>query len=139
MADTVTVACNLPNGLILRVFNMAERSEPVMGGGTKIAQYAVQAGEPVTVHGAAVPFGAPPRVTTAGGYALTPNVDAEFWAKWLEQNKDHDAVKNGLIFALPRQDSAAKEAENRSKVKSGLEPLDPEKPMKGIAKADKAA
>lgn len=139
MADTVTVACKMPNGLILRAFEMVERDEPVMGGGYKTVKYASQRGEAVTINGPAAPFGAPPKVTTAGGYALTSNVDASFWDAWLAQNAELDAVRNGLIFAMPRQDSAGKEAENRAKIKSGLEALDPEKPMRGIQKADKAA
>ncbi|NTA27404.1 hypothetical protein [Allorhizobium ampelinum] len=139
MADTVTVACKIPNGLILRVFNMVEHDEPVMGGGTKTTKRAHQLGQSVTIKGPATPFGQAPKVVTAGGYAINTGIDADFWNAWIEQNKDHEAVKSGLIYSMARQDSASKEAESRASVKSGLEPLDPEKPMKGIQRADKAA
>lgn len=59
---TVTVNCGVKNGIVLRFYEMVEG--PL---GIKTAR---QVGEPVTVgHGATV-------------------VDAEFWKKWSEQNKE---------------------------------------------------
>lgn len=125
MASTVTVACKIPNGLILRVFNQEEYDEPVLGGGVRKAKRAVQVGNPVKIDGPAVPFGMQPNSPISGGYALTAGVDADIWTKWLEQNADLDAVKNKLVFAHARQDSAAAEArENETRV-SGLQPIDP--------------
>lgn len=40
------------------------------------------------------------------GYALTKNVDADFFALWLEQNKDAPYVQNKLIFAMPNATDA---------------------------------
>lgn len=137
--ETVTVACKLPNGLLLRVFDMVPGFEPVLGGGTREIKVARQKGEPVKINGNAVPFGMPPAYTIIGGYALTPNVDAAFWAEWLKHNADSDVVKSGLIHAHATPDAVQKESRNREKVKSGLEPLDPENPMKGIKRADKKA
>jgi hypothetical protein len=132
MAGTVTVACKLPHGLILRLFRMETRNEPVMGGGTREVQVATQVGEPVVIKGYAAPFGQVPSVPIEGGYALTPNVDADFWAAWVKQNEDHDAVRNRLIFANEKSESAQRKAKDQTKVRSGLEPIDPQRLPKGI-------
>lgn len=146
MAGTVTVACKLPNGLRLRVFKPTTVSEPVMGGGTKEVTRYDQDGADVVVRGTATPAGVA-LVNSLSGYALT-TIDADFWAKWKEQNKDHDAVKNGLIFASAKPDEVKGVAKECEKVRSGLEPLspkdDPRTPRKqaslsGIEVAERAA
>lgn len=146
MAGTVTVACKIPNGLRLRVFKETKVQEPVMGGGTKEVPRFDQDGPEVVVRGPAVAFGQTLQFA-ASGYALT-TIDAEFWAKWREQNKEHDAVKNGLIFASAKSDEVRGIAREREAVRSGLEPLqqrdDPRTPRKnahlsGIEVAEKAA
>lgn len=124
---TVTVACKIPNGLLLRVFEQVEHSEPVMGGGTQIVKRAVQKGPLVKVSGPAVPFGKAPAFHLAGGYALTPGIDKEFFDKWWEQNADLDAVRNRLIFASDKAETTIKRAEDGEKITSGMQPLDPVK------------
>lgn len=144
--ETVTVACKIPNGLHLRVFKMVDAQEPVSGG-TRTVKRAQQDGDTVFVRGPAVPFGQALQNAIAG-YALTSGIQAEFWAKWLEQNKDHDAVRNGLIFASTKGDEVRGWAKEGERVRSGLEPLqqkdDPRSPRKqahlsGIEVAEKAA
>lgn len=146
MAGTVTVACKIPNGLRLRVFKETKVNEPVMGGGTKEVSRFDQIGDEVVVRGPAVPFGAT-LVNGLYGYALT-TIDADFWAKWKEQNKDHDAVRNGLIFASAKPDEVKGVARECENVRSGLEPLeqkgDPRTPRKqaslsGIEVAERSA
>ncbi|WP_199085954.1 hypothetical protein [Bosea sp. ASV33] len=145
--EAVTVACKIPNGLHLRVFKMADTAEPVMGGGQRTVKRAQQDGETIFVRGPAVPFGQA-LINGVAGYALTSGVPAEFWAAWKEQNKDHDAVKNGLIFGSPKTDEVHGVAKECESVRSGLEPLmpkdDPRAPRKqphlsGIEVAEKAA
>ncbi len=136
MSGSVSVACKLPNGLALRVFQMIPHSELVMGGGTRETEIAVQVGDTVTLKGYAAPFGMAPNAPVAGGYAITSGVDADFWAAWLEQNATHPAVKNGLVFASERVDSVQKQAKEQAEIKCGLEPLDPDKPMRGVTKHD---
>lgn len=105
---TVTVACKLPHGLHLDL----------------------KGRERVTVRGTAVPFGT--AAHDIGGFALTPNVDADFFAAWLEAYKNLEVVKRRLIFAYPKtQDATAQALELRDE-RSGLEPLDPDKPGAGI-------
>lgn len=125
--DTVTVTCKVPNGLILRVFTMQDGFEQVVGGGSRKIKTAVLAADPVRIAGPSTPLNERPKVDVFGGYALTPGINAEFFAEWLKQNADHDAVRNNLIFAEPKSDSAASHAKEYVSQRSGLEPLNPEK------------
>jgi hypothetical protein len=124
--DTVTVACKLPNGLRLRIFKMREISEQAPGGPRTIEQ-SFQVGPTIVVRGPALPFGVVPSELIIGGYALTKDVPRDFWETWLEQNVDLDCVQKGLIFARKNTDDAVAKAKDRSTIKSGLEPLDPNK------------
>lgn len=140
MPGTVTVATKLPHGLILRVFTMVDQDEPVMGGGFRTVKTAKQLPKQVVLNGAAHPQDQAPTCLMVGGWALTPNVDKDLWDLWLEQNKDSDVVRNGLIFAHEKAGNAEAESKDKAKLKSGLERLDPDNlPMKRIKKADAAA
>ena len=122
-----SVACKIPTGLILRVFNFEDYDELTSGGGYRTVKRAVPVGEPVKIHGPATKFGEAPKTQISGGYALTHNVDADFFAAWLAQNADHDAVKRGLIFASEKRNVAQDEAREKKEILSGLEPLMPGK------------
>jgi hypothetical protein len=143
MTGTVTVACKVANGLLLRLFKMVEDAEPVLGGGTRKIKRAEQIGEAVKINGpGAALFGRNPAYPVVAGYALTPNVDAEFFTEWLKQNKDHDAVKANLIFAYDKPADVEACAKEHEAQRSGLEPIDPEKPqkaLKGIERGTKEA
>ncbi len=123
---TVTVACKVPNGLILRVFDMVDRDVPVLGGGVKTVKEAQVRGSSIKVLGPAAPFGQLPRAPIAGGYALTHGVDQAFFTEWLKQNAESELVKNGLIFAHEKADYLTKQAQEKEAVTSGLEPLKPD-------------
>lgn len=135
---TVTVACKLPNGLLLRLFKMEDVDTPVMGGGVKTIKEAQPIGEPVKINGYAVPYGKRPRFSIISDMALTKDVPAAFWHEWLKQNQKLDVVVKGLIFAhgdTDRVEHAA--AERGEELFCGLEPLDPENlPTKRIETAD---
>jgi hypothetical protein len=135
MPGTVSVACKVPSGLHLRLFSMEDFSEPVMGGGTRTVKRAVETGQRVTVKGFAHPIDKAPTAQIAGGYALTPNVDADFFAAWLAQNADSAIVKNKLIFAADKPTYAESKAREQEEIKSGLEPIDPNRMPKGLEKA----
>lgn len=134
--STVTVACKLPHGMILRVFDMVEKDEAVMGGGFRTAKVAQERAARVMINGNAHPQNEAPRSQIAAGFALTHNVNKEFWEQWLSQNKDSDVVANGLIFAHGSESSAVAESKDKVAVRSGLERLDPAKLPKRIQKAD---
>ena len=100
--STVTVACKLPNGLILDI-----------------------PGAPsVTLKGANHP-------EAIAGHGLT-EVAADFWEAWTKLYPDFQPLKKELIFAQGGERSAISKAKERKGEKSGLEGLDPDKPGKGL-------
>ncbi len=121
----VTVACKTPNGIILRAFEWNEEDVPLFGGGVKRQKVARPTGIQVLIHGTAHPFGEMPKVPIVAGYALTPDIDAEIWEIWLEQNKNSDMVCNKQIFAYEKNEMAADCAKEHASVRSGLEPINP--------------
>ncbi len=130
----VYVGCKLPNGAILRLFRwIDDRGTPKdknTGEREKIAIVDCDSnGKPkeARLRGPALRFGAQPRFIIAGGYAITP-IDADFWEKWVEQNKGSSLIDNKLIFAMDTQHAAEQEALNSADVKSGFEPIDPTAP-----------
>jgi hypothetical protein len=127
--EKVTVACKLPHGLILRVFNKTTRREAILGGGTR--EFEVFEPDPniaIRIHGNVAPFGkAVPGLHEASGYALTHNVPKDIWDRWLEANADSDIVRQKLVFAAPTRDAAESMATDAKDVRSGLEPMNPER------------
>ncbi len=121
---SVTVACKLPAGILMRVFNQEKYNVPVLGGGTREEMRSIPCSETIKINGNLVPFGQAPPFIIAGGYALTPNVPADIALTWMEQNKSSDLVKNNLIFIHEKTEYAEKRAKELKATKSGLEPLD---------------
>ena len=141
----VLVACKMPNGLRLRLFDMISKDYPMFGGGLKTVTEAVFNGEEVVLNGNVAPWGSMPRYQVLGGadnanpgYAVTA-VEESFWDRWLEQNKDSDLVKGGIVFAADRMRELHAQAVDQQDagIKSGLEPLDPENPPRVIARDPK--
>jgi hypothetical protein len=136
MAGTVTVACKLPAGLTLRVFDMVDTFEPIVGGGMRTVKVAQERPERAIVKGWSHPQNMAPNVQLVEGFALTPNVDKDLWEAWKAQNEKSDVVKNGLIFAHEKPANTEAEAKDKKSVRSGLERLDPNKLPRGIQKSD---
>ncbi|MDQ0019003.1 hypothetical protein [[Curtobacterium] plantarum] len=107
MAEVVTVGCKLPNGLVIDV----DGAQPVVLAGANASN-------------------------VIGGYGLTENVDKAVFDKWLEQHKDQPYVKNELVFAQAKTNSAESKAKDNADVKSGLEGLPQDNPSPGVTKAD---
>jgi len=131
--ETVCVACNLPNGMLLRVHKMVSVTEATPNGSHTIQQ-ARPVGDAVVIHGASVDVdamrrGEVPEFRIAHGYALTSGVPADFWDAWLEQHKDAPYVKSKSIFAMSSESRARDKVKSEmSGTLSGLEPIDPENP-----------
>lgn len=110
MPGLVSVACKLPMGLILEL-----------------------KGKPrVTIKGFSIPYGTAPQFPIVGGYALTPNVDADFFDEWMRVNAELDLVKKHFIFAHSKQSDASAQAKEMAEEKCGLEPINPDRPAEGI-------
>jgi hypothetical protein len=134
-ASTVTVACKLPAGLILELWDMQDVPEGSPTG-TRTIKKAVKktmtgCESSYKLNGSALPFGMVPDFPLPGGYALT-TIPAAFWEEWCRQNADADVLLSRNVFAHASQDDTAAQAREqaRNKVKSGFEPIDPKNPPK---------
>ncbi|KWO67587.1 hypothetical protein [Burkholderia territorii] len=110
--DMVTVACKLPQGLHLDIVKHGEVRRRV------------------TLNGANSPH-------AVAGFGITEHVPKAFFDQWLADHQELPAIRNELIFALPRRTDVEAMATERTDVKSGLEPLDPKKPGKDLAPLSK--
>lgn len=131
MAGTVTVACKLPHGLQLELKGADGQAVRVPVKGNAAArrlEIADDKGNVVQHEGIA---------SVQGGYGLTHGVDADFWAQWLKENADYAPVKNGMIFATAKGESAASKAREQAEIRTGFEPIDPLKPRPGIQPLDR--
>ena len=143
MPGFVTVACKLPNGLLIEEIRMEETQEMVMGGGTRTVKVAVRTGRRVLINGYAAPHGRDPRdssgnsIPIASGAALTHNVDKDVWDNWLAANKDSAMVRTGLVFASEKVAEVKAEARANETQRSGLEPMDPQGDVRSPNKAKK--
>lgn len=71
--------------------------------------------------------------TAIGGFGLTPGVDETWFNGWWSENTDTPLVANDIIFAnTPAK--VGDEATEKKAVKTGMEPVDPDKPGDGIEK-----
>ena len=122
-AETVTVACKMPNGMLLQLCEPMEIQQPVLGGGMKTVTEYKPMGQIVKIHGPAVPFGAERPCRVVMGYALTEGVDKAFFDAWLEQHAQDHSVVNKIIFAHTSAEYVRDFAKDHRTVTSGLEPL----------------
>jgi hypothetical protein len=124
---TVTVACKIPNGLIIQCYDMVDSYEPVYGGGQRPMKKAQAVGNPITLTGPARPINSDPELKrVVGGYGLTFGVNADYFNRWCEENKMSDVIRNGLVFAEEKDENAVAKAKDMKAVRSGLEPLNPD-------------
>jgi hypothetical protein len=135
--ETVTIACKMPHGIILRIFDWEEYDEPMRDGSWKKVKrgreipelqfvargaWLGSAGQAYNPNNPAVAELLP------GGYALTPGCPKEVWDRWHEQNVQSNLVRNKIIFAHHSHSTVQQEASGLRATKTGLEPLDPQKP-----------
>lgn len=135
---TVTVASKLPMGLILQLHNKGTRMVPVLGGGLHEETFWTKRNGAKTfvVQGCSFPHNKGPASQIAGGYAITHGIPKAFWDEWLDQQRESDIVKNGMIFAHSETASTISQANEMENEKSGMERLDPNKLPKGLKTAD---
>lgn len=124
MPGTVTVGCKIPCGFAMQLYTMEDASEPVMGGGWKTVKRASPLGKLVKLNGSAKAIGKDVPWDIKFGVGLTHGVDADFFAKWMEDNKESDIVKGGHIFCKTKTGEVLAEAKDKMSEKTGLEPID---------------
>lgn len=130
ITGTVSVACNCPNGLLLRVHREVKNRAPRGPNGMEpdSVWHPDQSVKPVRVRGPNIGRGADAgnvRHVISGGYAITRNVPKNLWLRWLEENKESPLVLNRMVFACNTTNEAESETMKEANV-SGFEPLDPE-------------
>jgi hypothetical protein len=136
--DVVSVACKIPNGLILRAFQKVEKTESTPTGVRTYTQVEGIRGTEFAVAGPGQLNHQPARIVDfmgrnfPGGYAITKNVPKDIWTNWLKWNADTLLVKEGLVFAVPNPADAELEAKSNASITSGLEPIDPDHPERFV-------
>jgi len=138
--DVVSVACKMPNGLILRGMNRDIVQELVQGGGVRDVVQFTPSGEQIVLGGTSARVGDPrPPLLTASGYRVTPNVPKHLWDDWYAANKTSDLVKNRIVFASEKAEDVQAFGRQHDTVVTGLEGIDarnPQKHVRGIAPQD---
>lgn len=124
---TVTVACKIPNGIVLQLCRPTKWIEETPSGSRDRVRWD-KFGARHFVQGPAYPSGTVPegygeRPALSGGFALTAGIPREFWDEWLKQNAESSFVVNGQVFAQPTFDRAQGVGREKAAVKSGFEPL----------------
>ena len=108
-AETVAVGCKYPCGFHMDIREPGKPWERVTLKGTNSLQ------SPII------------KISTIGGFAVTENVPKEFFERWLKLNSEHPGVKNGLIFHHEQTASVVDMGNEREKLLSGFDPIDPKK------------
>jgi len=136
--DTVTVACNLPNGHILQIFDV-EEVVSVLPNGREIKENVctlnldhgqwtlhgpvnfnslAASGREINVDFRVIKGDAPDT-----GYALTPGIPRDFWERWLKVYEHSPIVTNRHIFAASSESRAVGMAREYREFRSGLQGL----------------
>lgn len=138
--DTVTVACNIPSGLILQIYNVSKVKRILQNGesitendctlNAAAGQWALMG--PVNRSALAatgrndrlpddyrlIPGDAPDT-----GYALTHGIPRDFWERWLRDNEREPIVLNRCVFAEGSESRAVGHAKELRESRSGLQGL----------------
>lgn len=127
MADTVTVLCRLPHGLVLRLAPQgdAERRAQLSKedrpdrSPTRIVQE-------VTLNGANRAPDFHPKNNVMLGRVGRTVVPKDFWEAWSAQHADSDLVKNQCVFAELTDARANAKANEFREEKTGFESINPD-------------
>ena len=102
---SVSVACKLPNGLIIE-----HDGQKVRLNGSNSSQ-------------------------VIGGFGITHGIDQAFFDAWLAKSKEYDPVAKGMIWAHGKPNDTLAMAKEMATEKNGFEGLDPKKPGKDLEPA----
>ena len=121
--DTMSVACKVPMGLILRVHRKVMMPHKTTEGMIRDVPEYHQFGKEYMVYGPSHPQNAGPHCTIIGDYAITHGIPTEVWNLWSQQHRGDMMVINRMIFAYS-SNKIAGAAKEHAELKSGLERLD---------------
>lgn len=127
--NTVTVACKIPSGLVLRLFRSETYREQGRAGEMVEHQRSVEIeGTRVTLKGANSVLGLDPKLPSEYAYGLTHGVPEDIWDQWLVANADSDVVRQRLVYAHAKPQYVADKATEQAAIRTGFEPINPDKP-----------
>jgi hypothetical protein len=121
---TVTVACKMPHGIVIRDHVETEVMVDVLGGGKRPEKIFRPVGRPIRIKGPTVPDAFIRLVEVVAGFAITEGVDGEIFARWIDWNKDAPFVANRLIFGHEDGARVRDWAKAHGSVNSGMDPID---------------
>jgi hypothetical protein len=134
--STVAVGCRYPHGLLLRVFDMVGQREPLGGGRFADVKVAQARAEQVKLRGYLDPS-IPLAVDSKGKYAVTRDVPADFFERWLKDNADSDIVKNEVVFCADSESELKAKGRDFKDERNGMQPVDPKKPQERMGGGSK--
>lgn len=125
--DTLSVACRLPTGAILSIYEWQDDTEPTPTGTRPVKRAVELEDKRIVLRGWAqpnAPAGTINPVGTAHGFGLTHGVSREVFERWMKDNANSPLVRNRIVFAASSPERASDEArELDGSVKSGFEPI----------------
>lgn len=140
MPETLVVACKLPHGLILRLYETKEVHEAQRDGTTKLIKRSEPLPGEVQLDGYLKKYKIDlPPAAQGSKYEITTGVSKEFFEEWLRQNKDHQALTSNLILWARNTGELKAKMRAFEGTRSGLEPIDRNTLPKGIANFKKDA
>lgn len=95
--STVTIGCKYPTGVLLQV---GSTTFPINGSNSS---------------------------EIFGGHGITDDVPKKLWDAWLVENKNHDLVTGGFIFAHEQRKEVKAEAKEKAQAKTKAEAITPPK------------
>lgn len=133
---TVCVACKLPNGIEIMLYDMVDHNEPTSNGYQTVKKARPRKGmKPIVLNGYEHKQNKAPKNQIQEGFGLTFNVPKAEFEEWVRVNAESDFIVNGLIFAQDgRRANIDVQVQEHRAVKSGFERIDPKdkKQMGGI-------
>lgn len=126
--EMIHIGCKLPHGFIMELIEAGPMLMPTLVPGKRVT---ISGANSLKVHLSSPNPG-------EHRYAVTM-VEEEFALKWFEANKTLPFVKNGQVFVEKKEGEARAHARANETVKTGIEPIDPTKPPKGIEVLKKEA
>jgi len=123
-SKTVTVACKLPHGIVIRDFEERAEYEPVYGQAERREVSVFRpVGPKIRIKGPTVPGIFARLVEVHGGYAITEGVPADVFERWMKHNENSQFVTSMMIYGHENKARVIDWAKDRDSIKSGMEPL----------------
>ncbi|MBS0959786.1 hypothetical protein [Acetobacter thailandicus] len=123
--STVTVICRMPSGLVLDLYDEGDLAARAQAKNTVMLPPVPK--ESITLRGARRDPRYHKKENIMLGMGGRTEVPSDFWTAWEKQNVNFMPLKNGLIFAMPKEADAVDKLNEFRHERTGLEGLDRDK------------